>query len=62
MNTEAFLLIGNLVKDVEIQKIKFGKKYFKVKFKKLSKYIPYEYYETEVIIFLEDLEALKNEN
>ncbi len=56
MYTEAFLFIGNLLKDGLIKKIKFGKTYFKVKFKDSKRYVPYEYTEEEIVIFLEDIE------
>ncbi len=58
MNTDAFLLIGKLLQNEAIEKIKFGKKYFKVKFKGSKKFIPYEYDKGDIMIFLQDLEDL----
>lgn len=59
MYTEAFLFVGNLLQNGLIKKIKFGKKYFKVKFKDSKKYVPYEYNEGDILIFLQDIEELE---
>jgi len=59
MYTEAFLFVGNLLQNGLIKKIKFGKKYFKVKFKDSNKYVPYEYAENDIIVFLKDIEDLE---
>lgn len=59
MNTDAFLLVGTFLKDGSIKKIKFGKKYFKVRFKDSKKFIPYEYDKGDIAIFLQDIEEMK---
>ena len=61
MYTEAFLFVGNLLQSGLIKKIKFNKKYFKVKYKDSKKFVPYEYSENDIIIFLQDLEEMETE-
>lgn len=56
MYTEAFLFVGNLLKNGLIEKIEFGKDNFEVTFKGESRTVPYEYTEEDIIILLEDLE------
>lgn len=56
MYTEAFLFVGNLLQNGLIKKIEFGKKKFKVRFKGDKRFVPYEYTEEEIVIFLEDIE------
>lgn len=56
MYTEAFLFVGNLVRNEVIEKIKFEKDYFHVKFKGDKRYIPYDYSEHDVITLLKDIE------
>lgn len=56
MYTEAFLFVGNLLQNGLIEKIKFGKTEFKVRFKGDKRFVPYEYSGDEIVTFLEDLE------
>jgi hypothetical protein len=56
MYTEAFLFVGNLVRNEVIEKIKFEKDYFHVKFKGDKRYIPYDYSEHDVITLLKDID------
>lgn len=59
MYTEAFLFVGNLLQNGLIKKIKFGKKYFKVKFKGDERFVPYEYHQDDILTFLKDLEGME---
>jgi len=56
MYTEAFLFVGNLLQNGVIEKIKFGKTEFKVRFKGDKRFIPYEYTEEQIIDLLGDIE------
>lgn len=56
MYTEAFLFVGNLVRNEVIEKIQFEKYYFYVKFKGEENYTPYDYSEHDVITLLKDIE------
>ena len=60
MYTEAFLFVGNLLQNGLIKRVKFGKNYFKVKFADSKKFVPYEYSENDILVFLQDIEMLEN--
>lgn len=59
MYTEAFLFVGNLLQNGLIEKIKFSKTEFKVRFKGDKRFIPYEYSKEDIITLLEDIERLE---
>lgn len=60
MNEEAIFFIGNLLQNEFIKKIKFSKKYFKVKFKGDKIFTPYDYSRHDIQTLLTDLEELEN--
>lgn len=60
MYTEAFLFVGNLLQNELIEKIKFGKAEFKVRFKGDKRFVPYEYSGEDIITLLKDIEGLEN--
>lgn len=59
MYTEAFLFVGNLLQNGLIEKIKFNKTEFKIRFKGNKRFIPYEYSKEDIITLLEDIERLE---
>lgn len=62
MYTEAFLFVGNLLQTGLIKRVKFGKNYFKVKFKDSKKFVPYEYSQNDILVFLQDIEEIEKRN